>query len=44
MESFNDLQFLLGCKEDGGLRKKNILPKSSKKKPLISVLTIHVNN
>ena len=44
MESFNDLQFLLGCKEDGGLRKKNILPKSSKKKPLISVITVVLNN
>ena len=40
MESFNDLQFLLGCKEDGGLRKKNILPKSSKKK----TFNIHNNS
>ena len=43
MESFNDLQFLLGCKEDGGLRKKNIC-QNLQKKPLISVITVVLNN
>ena len=43
MESFNDLQFLLGCKEDSGLEKK-YFTKSSKKKPLISLITVVLNN
>tara|TARA_B100001093_G_scaffold514696_1_gene589332 strand:+ start:77 stop:913 length:837 start_codon:yes stop_codon:yes gene_type:complete len=44
MENFFDLIFNNNCDIDGGLRRKKIFKKSSKNKPLISIITVVYNN
>ena len=38
------MEFLEDCKEDGGLRKKGIIKKSTKDKPLITIITAAFNS